>query len=206
MGLGYLVGGLPFGLLVGRIARNVDLRAHGSGRTGATNALRTLGPRAAAVVLVLDLAKGIAAVLVARLLLGAQGREAAEWAAAAAGSAAVLGHVYSPFIGFRGGRGVATTAGGLLALAPLALAIVVPVVLLVAWRSRYMSLASVLGASLAPVVTGALVVIGRGEAADVGYALVAGAIVLIAHRDNIARLRSGTERKIGDREGATRGA
>lgn len=198
-GVGYAVGGLPFGLLIGRISRNVDLRQHGSGRTGATNALRTLGPAAAAAVLVLDLVKGLAAVSIARLLLAAAGPEAAEWGGAAAGAAAVLGHVYSPFIGFRGGRGVATTTGALLALAPWAVLVVAPVVLLIAWRSRLMSLASLCGAALAPVVTAALSAIARAEPPDVAYTVVAGGVVFLAHRDNIARLRAGTERRIGER-------
>ena len=198
-GVGYVIGGLPFGLLIGRFFAKVDLREHGSGRTGATNALRTLGPAAAAAVLVLDLLKGVVAVALARLLLAGAGDEVAEWAAAAAGAAAVLGHVYSPFIGFRGGRGVATTTGGLLALVPWSVLVLTPIVLLVAWRTRFMSLASLIGAALAPVIVAGLTAIGRAELADVGYAVAAGAIIFLAHRDNITRLRAGSERRIGER-------
>ena len=113
---GYLIGAVPFGVLVGRVA-GVDPRLAGSGRTGATNLLRTVGPAGAIAVLVLDVLKGVAAVLLAAWLYRGSG---AGWIAAASGVAAIIGHIRSVFIGFRGGRGVATAAGGMLALAPLA--------------------------------------------------------------------------------------
>ena len=197
--LGYLLGAIPTGLIVGRVARGIDLRQHGSGRTGTTNALRTLGPAAAVTVLVLDLAKGVGAVLLGRLL-GAGGGEPGEWIAAAAGVGAVLGHVLSVFLGFRGGRGVATTAGALLALAPLALAIVAPPVLAIMWLSRFVSLGSMIGAVAAPVVVGVLVAVDRAGVPALAYALASSSVVLVAHRDNLARLRAGTERRIGQRE------
>ncbi len=195
---GYLLGAVPFGLLVGRLAGNVDLRDLGSRRTGATNATRTLGLRWGAVVLLLDIAKGIGAVLLARLLFrdGAVG----EWAAATAGLAAVVGHNWSVFMAFRGGRGVATTGGGLLALAPLAVLAVVPVMLAIVWRTRYVSAASLAGAAGAMVVTAVLAITGLGTWPAVAYAVAAGSLVISSHGDNIARLRAGTERRIGERE------
>ena len=199
--LGYLLGALPFGLLVARVAGNVDLRRHGSGRTGTTNVLRTLGPVAAAAVFVLDLGKGVVPVVVARLLLAPGGGTAlGEWGAPAAGIGAVVGHIFSAFIGFRGGRGVATTIGALLALAPLAVAIIAPPVLVIMWRSRYVSLGSICGAVLAPLVVTPLAVLGLASPPAVVYAAVAGVLVLVAHRDNVGRLLAGTERKIGQRE------
>ena len=198
--LGYLLGALPFGLLVARVAGNVDLRRHGSGRTGTTNVLRTLGPSPAAAVFILDLAKGLVPVIVARALLSAGGPTLAEWGAAAAGIGAVVGHIYSAFIGFRGGRGVATTIGALLALAPLAVAIIAPPVLAIMWRSRYVSLGSICGAVLAPLVVTPLAVLSLVSPPAVVYAAVAGVLVLVAHRDNVGRLLAGTERKIGQRE------
>ena len=118
IGLAYLIGAIPFGILAGRLAGGVDLRQHGSRRTGTTNALRTLGLGWAAAVFVLDVAKGAVAVLLAQALYQAGPAGSPEWVAAAAGVAAVVGHNWSVFIGFGGGRGVATSAGGLLVISP----------------------------------------------------------------------------------------
>lgn len=194
---GYLLGAIPIGLIVGRIVGDVDPRDHGSRRTGATNVTRALGMRWGAVVLLLDIGKGLAAVLLARLLF--EGDDA-EWVAAAAGFAAVIGHNWSVFIGFAGGRGVATTGGGLLALAPLAVAAVVPLMLLIVWLTRYVSAASLAGAAGAMVATALLAWSGAGSWPAFGYALLAGSLVIASHRDNIARLRAGTERRLGERE------
>ena len=202
---GYLVGAIPVGLLIGRFTRGIDLREHGSRRTGTTNALRTLGPGAAALVLVLDIAKGVVAVLAARAILTAGPPGSPDWVAAAAGTAAVAGHIWSVFIRMTGGRGVATSAGGLGAMSPLGLAILAPIVALVVWRSRYVSLGSVLGAVLAPLITAVLAVLHLVSWAAVGYALAAGALVLWAHADNIQRLRSGTERRLGQAPEITSG-
>ena len=205
--LGYLLGGLPFGLLVGRLTRDVDLREHGSGRIGTTNALRTLGPRAAGLVLALDAGKGLLAAVGARAVLPfltGPDAQAAESAAATASAAAVLGHIYSPFIGFRGGRGVATTAGGLLGLVPAALLVVAPATLLIMWRSRYVSLGSVVGAVLMVIVVAALVVAHLAAPPHLAFAGAAACLVVVAHRDNIARLRAGTERRLGEPATAAR--
>lgn len=197
---GYLLGALPFGLMLGRMTRGIDIRDYGSHRTGATNALRTLGSRTAALVFMLDVAKGVAAVLIAYALYEAGPPGSPHWVAAAAGFAAVVGHIWSVFIRFTGGRGVATSSGALGALVPLALLILAPIVLLVVWRSRYVSLGSVTGSLLSPVVVGVLAVIGWAPWAAVAYALAAGLLVTWAHSDNIRRLRDGTERKIGQKE------
>ncbi|MEA2652089.1 MAG: acyl phosphate:glycerol-3-phosphate acyltransferase [Chloroflexota bacterium] len=196
--LGYLLGAIPFGLIIGRLTKGIDLREYGSHRTGATNALRTLGTPAAAAVFVLDLAKGVAAVLLARTLFG--GDPMVEWAAAAAGVAAIVGHNWSVFIGFTGGRGVATSAGALGAMSPWAIVIVAPIVLLTIWRSRYVSLGSVTGALGAPIITAALATIGAASVPAIAYTLASGLLVTMAHADNIGRLRAGTERKIGQKE------
>ena len=192
---GYLLGAIPSGVIVGRL-RGVDPRGAGSGRTGATNAMRTLGTGLAAVVALADLAKGVGAVLIGGWVAGTLGGPDA-WGAAVAGVAAVLGHVRSVFIGFAGGRGVATGAGAMLVLAPLAVVAAVPVMLLAVWRTRYVSLGSVLGALTVAAVTLILQAIGMVDvAATVAAALIA-AVVVAAHADNIERLRAGTERKIG---------
>jgi glycerol-3-phosphate acyltransferase PlsY len=196
--LGYLLGAIPFGLIIGRLTKGIDLREYGSHRTGATNALRTLGTPAAAAVFVLDVAKGMAAVLLARTLFA--GDPMVEWAAAAAGVAAIVGHNWSVFIGFTGGRGVATSAGALGAMSPWTILIVAPIVLLTIWRSRYVSLGSVTGALGAPIITAALAMIGAASIPAIACALASGLLVTVAHADNIGRLRAGTERKIGQKE------
>jgi len=195
--IGYLLGALPIGLLVGRLSGGVDPRQHGSGRTGATNVLRILGPAAAAAVALLDLGKGVAAVLLVRWLYQAGPAGSPEWVAAAAGLAAVIGHVRSVFIGFTGGRGMATFTGAMLATLPLVVAILLPVFLVVVWRWRFVSLGSVLVAVLAPVVAGILSLAGQASPAPFALAAGGAAVVTLAHRDNIARLRAGTERRLG---------
>jgi glycerol-3-phosphate acyltransferase PlsY len=196
--LGYLLGAIPFGLIVGRITRGIDLRDYGSHRTGATNALRTLGLRAAALVFLLDVGKGVAAVLRARLL--AADAPLVEGAAPAAGFAAIVGHNWSVFIRFTGGRGVATSAGGLGAMSPWTILILAPIVVGLIWRTRYVSLGSITGGLLAPVITAGLWAVGAASVPAIAYAAASGLLVTAAHGDNIARLRAGTERKIGQKE------
>jgi glycerol-3-phosphate acyltransferase PlsY len=187
---GYLIGAIPSGVLVGRL-RGVDPRDSGSGRTGTTNAIRTLGPGLAAAVAVLDVAKGVAAVLVANAI------GPGPWAGALAGVAAVVGHVKSVFIGFHGGRGVATGAGAMVVLAPLGVLVAVPELLLLIATTRLVSLASLSAAITVMLVTGFLVVIGWvGVEAVVAATLIA-AVVIVAHVDNIQRLLAGTERRFG---------
>jgi glycerol-3-phosphate acyltransferase PlsY len=202
--IGYLLGAIPFGLIIGRVAGGVDLRRYGSGRTGATNALRTIGARGAALVFVLDFAKGLVAVLLVRWLWGGDASWG-EWVAAAAGFAAIVGHIWSVFIRFTGGRGVATSTGALSGMAPWSLIVLAPLVVLIIWRWRYVSLGSVSGALLAPIVVAVLFVAGLASAAAIIYALAAGLLVTVAHADNIARLRAGTERKLGQKVAATDG-
>lgn len=196
--IGYLLGAIPFGLIIGRLTRGIDLREFGSHRTGATNALRTLGLPAAALVFLLDVGKGIAAVVAARLLF--PGDPLVEWAAAVAGFAAIVGHNWSVFIRFTGGRGVATSAGALGAMSPWTILVIAPIVIGLIWRTRYVSLGSITGGLLAPVITGALWLGGLASVPAIVYALASGLLVTAAHADNIARLRAGTERRIGHSE------
>ncbi|MEX0626217.1 MAG: glycerol-3-phosphate acyltransferase [Chloroflexota bacterium] len=195
--LGYLIGALPFGLVIGRMAGGVDLREHGSGRIGATNALRTVGLAGAALTFLLDLAKGAVAVLLVGWMYLAGPPGSPPWVAAAVGIAAVAGHIRSVFIGFRGGRGVATFIGTMLVTAPWAVAIVLPLGALIVWRSRLVSLGSLTGTVLAPVVTTGLVLLGQATWAAVALAVSGAMLVTAAHGDNIARLRAGTERRLG---------
>ena len=194
--LGYLLGAIPTGTIVGR-SRGVDLTAVGSGRTGTTNALRALGPGAAAVVLVGDLGKGAAAVLVARAL-----GDGAAWPQVIAATAAIVGHSYSPFIGFRGGRGVVTGVGGLVCVWPVgpwaALASAV-IFFATVGLTRYVSLGSLSGAMAAGLVVIGLVIFADLPTAYLVYGLLVPLFIFVSHRDNIRRLLHGTERKLGEK-------
>ncbi|MCC6304376.1 MAG: glycerol-3-phosphate 1-O-acyltransferase PlsY [Rhodobacteraceae bacterium] len=184
---GYLAGSVPFGVLVARALGLGDLRRIGSGNIGATNVLRTGHRGAALATLLLDAAKGAAAVLAARALL-------AEDAAQAAGAAAFLGHLFPVWLSFRGGKGVATFLGLLLALAwPVGLGACATWAA-VAASFRISSLAALAAAASAPVWALAL---GRGETAALAAALAL--LVWIRHRANLARLMAGTEPRIGGR-------
>lgn len=190
--LGLLAGSIPFGYLAGRTLQGIDLRNVGSGGTGATNVLRTLGTKASVTVLVLDFLKGLLPVLTARWL----GLDA-SWVGAVA-VATVVGHCWSPFIGFKGGKGVATGGAAAIALFPPIL-LVVPVVLLIIWQTRYVSLGSLMGAVLAVVLAVGFAAVGQlAWAYAIAIAFIA-AIIMFRHRENIARLRSGSERKLGQK-------
>lgn len=188
---GYLIGGIPFGLMVGRLAGVRDVREYGSGKTGFTNSLRTLGIKWAVLVVVGDIAKGAAAVLVGRLLLDE------PWAAALAGVAAVLGHIYPVYAGFRGGRGVSTAFGAFLAVSPPAALAVVTFSLAVLYLFRYASLMSVVGVFVGFVVVVALVLAGNLASPYAVFAVGTMLAVEISHRGNIRRLLAGTEPKLG---------
>ncbi len=189
--LGYLLGSIPSGLLAGRLAKGIDIREYGSGGTGFTNVLRTVGPRWGAAVLVADLAKGALPVVVARLVSDE------PYVQTVAGLAAAVGHNWPVFAGFRGGKGVATSFGAALAMNPVAAAALIPVGLGLVAVTRMMSVMSV---GMAPVL--ALVFIGLAAAgvhpwAYAVYAVVAAAILEVQHRENIRRLLAGTEPKLG---------
>jgi len=184
LALGYLLGSVPFGLIITRLAGAGDLRAIGSGNIGATNVLRTGRKGLAAMTLLLDLLKGLAAVLIAARLWP-------DYAPLAA-LGAFLGHCFPIWLGFRGGKGVATAAGVAFGLAwPVGLAYAVTWIGLLA-IVRVSSVAGMSAAVVAPLTALAL---GRTEAALV-LAVIA-ALVVFQHRENIGRLRAGTEPKIG---------
>lgn len=200
---GYLLGAVPSGVLVGRV-RGIDPRGAGSGRIGTTNALRTLGVAGAVAVLAMDVAKGAAAALAGGAIGEAMGA-GWSWPAAVAGVASVVGHVRSLFIGFGGGRGVATGAGALAVLAPLSLAAAIPIFAVVVWRTRYVSLGSIAAALTAAAVVAALVWSTDLDASALLAAVAIAAIVVISHTDNIERLRAGRERRLGEHEAPSGG-
>ncbi len=186
----YLVGAVPIGFLVARAFGVGDIRRHGSGTIGATNVLRTLGRVPAIMTLLGDIGKGYAAVALAAHLGGG-----VPAVTAAGAVAAVAGNCWSVFLGFRGGKGVATGLGALLPLTPLATLAALPVFVAVAGTTRFVSLASMLSAACVPL--GALAL--GGPRPYVLGALAVAAVVIVRHRENIARLRAGTERRLGER-------
>jgi len=188
----FLIGAIPWGYVAGKASRGIDLRTVGSGGTGATNVLRTLGPRASALVAVLDVLKGVLPVAFARAV-GFDG----AWVAAAA-VAAVAGHCWSPFIGFKGGKGVATGAGAAIALFPQVL-LIVPVMALVVWTTKYVSLGSLTAAGLATLLAVAYAAAGILEWVSAVAILGISGIIAIRHEGNIRRLLNGNERRIGQK-------
>jgi glycerol-3-phosphate acyltransferase PlsY len=185
----YVIGSLPLGWIVVRAATGVDLRRTGSGNVGATNAWRSSSPVLGGAVALMDVLKGVAAVLLARRL--APVHSALAWQAAAAVGATV-GHVAPVWLAFRGGRGVATAAGAFLVVAPAACGLAVAVFAAVVWWTRYVSLGS-----LAAAVTLGAVALARAPRVVALAALAVAGLIVVTHRDNIGRLRAGTEPRLG---------
>lgn len=189
--IGYGLGSIPVGLIVGRVARGIDIREYGSGKTGFTNVVRTVGARWGVVALLGDLAKGAVPVLISFAI--------ADDALVhmTAGLAAAIGHDWPVFAGFRGGRGVATSYGVALVMNPIASAALLPVAAVVVGATRIMSLMSV---GLAPVLAAVFVVLAALDVHPWPYAIyaaVAAAIIVVLHRENIERIIAGTEPRIG---------
>jgi acyl phosphate:glycerol-3-phosphate acyltransferase len=184
----YLVGAVPIGWLVARAFGVSDIRRHGSGTIGATNVLRTLGRLPAILTLLADVGKGYLAVMVGAGLGGGD-----PVVVAASTVAAVIGNCWSVFLGFRGGKGVATGLGALLPTVPLATLAALPVFVAVVATTRYVSLGSLLAAACVPL--GAVML--RYPASYAVAALAVAGIVIARHHANIARLRAGTESRLG---------
>jgi len=184
---GYLLGSVPFGILVGRLLFGVDPRTVGSGNIGTANAMRAFGRFGAALVLVGDAAKGAVPTFVAMHLL------ADPFSVAAVGLAAVVGHNWSIFLRLRGGKGVATTLGVIIVLSLPAAAVFGAVWIATAAIVRYASVASMLGSAAVPVA----LFFEHDPAPFVWYGIIAAALVVWRHRDNLRRLAAGTEHKIG---------
>lgn len=185
----YLIGSIPFALLLARRWGTVDLRRIGSGNLGAANVLRASGVTAGVLVAVLDIAKGAASVLLAERL-GEGGRMPAV-----AGFAAIIGHVYPVWLRLRGGKGVATACGVFSVLTPLAVLPALGVFFLSIGITKYISVGSVVASVALPAIAYAT----GSPGPAVGAAIAASALIVFRHRSNLARLRDGTERRIGAR-------
>ena len=203
--LGYLLGSIPFGVLASKRMAKVDVRQYGSGKMGATNVLRTAGKKAAIAVVALDIVKGVLAVVFAGLIVGdgylvvgnvAFGTLVAQVLAALA---AIAGHIWPVFLRFRGGRGVATFLGGLVALCPPAAIFGGEILVIGAGLTRYASVGSIAGAVGTYAILVPLTIFNGFPIEYLVYALVGTVIIIVMHRDNIARLISGKERRLGER-------
>lgn len=192
----YLIGSIPVGIIVCKVIGGVDPRDLGSGSMGATNVLRTVGKKAAALVLALDFAKGVVVIGLALLIAGN-----AYLLQALAGTLVIIGHTWPVFAGFKGGKGIATGWGVILVLSPIA-AVATLIGLAIALLTKYVSLGSIIGASLGVGVLIALSVINvpieivNAPIEYLAFAIPAVALILFSHRENMTRLRRGTENRL----------
>lgn len=203
--LGYLLGSIPFGLLIARRKAKIDIRQYGSGKVGMTNVLRTAGVKAAAATLVLDLIKGVLAVLFAGLIVSGEYPSVGHFsfevllAQVLAALAAIAGHNWSVFLKFRGGRGVATFFGGLAALCLPAAVFGFVILTVVMALTRYASLGSLAGTVSTYIILIPLMIVQGYPFEYLAYTLTGTMIIAFMHRGNIIRLLSGTERRLGEK-------
>jgi acyl phosphate:glycerol-3-phosphate acyltransferase len=210
--LGYLLGSIPFGLLIGKAFAGKDIRQVGSGKIGMTNVMRAAGKKAAALSLILDMAKSAFAVLCAHLIFSNSYARSIgvtmaveEGAMVLAALAAIAGHTWSVFLKFKGGRGVGTFIGGLLVMYWQAAVIGGGLMILIGIRTKYMSMGSIIGAVTAFILLMSFSVLGItffGPVPDfvyVLYAMIGAIFIYVVHKDNVARLYNGTERRIDDK-------
>jgi len=201
----YLLGSIPFGLIISKLKGGIDLRQHGSGRTGATNVMRTAGTKLGFLTMGLDVVKATVAVMLATVILRGSGGLVSvagvsiHWqqiGQVVAGMAAVIGHNWPVFAKFKGGRGVTAYFGTLFAIYPPAGIFGAQVVAIAALRSRHMSLGSILGASAALCLMVPLVILYNFPVIYLAYSLAVVALLIVQHQGNIKRLRQGTERRL----------
>jgi glycerol-3-phosphate acyltransferase PlsY len=190
----YLLGSIPFGLILVRVVRGEDVRQTGSGNIGATNVARSGGAALGITTLVLDALKGYLAVAIAEMMSRRSGRDF-EFAAAIAALCAILGHVFPIWLKFRGGKGVATAVGAFVGLAPRAVLVVFAVFLVIVLIFRYVSLGSVIASALFPVLVFFLYR-GRSSPAGLAVMLSASLLIILKHKANIRRLLNGTENRL----------
>lgn len=203
--IGYLLGSIPFGLIVSKRRAKIDIRQYGSGKTGGTNVLRTLGRKAFLMVAFLDISKGALAVVFAGLIVGKEylivGNSGLGliFAQVIAALAAMAGHIWPVFVKFKGGRGVATFLGGLIALCPVAGLFGGEALIIGAGLSGFASLGSIIGVVGAYTILVPLTIIYGFPIEYLGYVMIGTLLILFVHRDNIKRLLAGKERKLNQK-------
>ena len=188
--ISYLLGAIPFALVVGKVFFNTDVRQHGSGNPGATNTLRVLGAKAGLSVLLLDIGKGVAAVLLAKYL--SSGSLPLQDRMTIAGALAVAGHIFSPFLAFKGGKGVATTTGVICSLHPTLAIWVVATFIAVLYASKYVSLASITSAFVFTIL---MLFWHSDSLIEIFFAIGITLLIVIKHKENIIRLIRGKENR-----------
>lgn len=191
----YLVGALPSGLIVGRVLRGVDIRNYGSGATGATNVYRTLGRVPAALVLIIDFLKGALPVLATRIVASVLDVGAPNLLEAVAGIVVIAGHTWPIYVGFKGGKGIATGVGALTVISPIAAAVALISLPIIA-ATRYVSLGALIGAGVSIPATAALAIFWGWPFEHILFTVVGCAMILFRHSSNINRLLDGTERRV----------
>lgn len=185
----YFLGNIATSYIVSKRAAKIDIRKHGSGNAGATNVLRVLGVRAAAITFAGDALKGAAAVILGRYLGG-------DYGAVLAGLFVVIGHNWPILLKFKGGKGVAATIGSMLAINPLVVLIVIIIGVTILITTKYVSLASITGMIIFPI----FMIILKQPAEYIAYSFLIAAIAIYRHRTNITRLMKGTELKLGQKQ------
>lgn len=203
--IAYLLGSIPFGLLITKLKSGKDVRQYGSGKIGTTNVLRTAGKKIASLVAILDISKGALAVVFAGLIFGRDYLVIGDFALGLlvvqviAALAAIAGHNWSVFLKFKGGRGVATFFGGMVALCPVAALFGGEILIIGAGLTRFVSLGSIAGVLGAYTILIPLTIVNGFPIEYLVYALIGAIIIVVVHRDNIGRLMAGKERKLGER-------
>ncbi len=203
--LGYLIGSIPFGLVIGRLKKGIDIREYGSGNIGFTNVLRTVGVKAGIVTLIADIAKGAVPAVLGGIIIGSSTSEVGgltfddQGGQVVGAIAAIIGHNWSVYLKFGGGKGVDTSLGGLLAMSPIAGGICLAIGVGTIAISRYVSLGSMIGGCCSIIVLAPMVFAEYAPPEYLVYAVVVAVLIIMRHRDNIQNLRAGTERKIGQK-------
>ncbi len=187
--IAYLLGSINSAILVGRLSRNIDIRKHGSGNAGATNVLRTIGKKAAILVLVVDVLKGIVGVLIGANIAGDNGM-------LLAGAGAIIGHNYPLYFGFKGGKGILTSAAVIFMLNWKIGIVLLIIALIIMTITRYVSLGSIIASAIYPI---AVILIDRKSTTYVIFSIFVAILAIYRHKSNIIKLLSGTESKLGSK-------
>ena len=203
--IGYLLGSIPFGLIISKYKAKIDIRQYGSGKIGGTNVLRTLGKKAFLLVVLLDISKGALAVVFAGIIFGQEYIVVGSsglgllFAQVIAALAAITGHIWPIFLKFKGGRGVATFIGGLIALCPVAGLFGGEALIIGAGLSGFASLGSIIGVVGAYAILIPLTIMNGYPIEYLGYVLIGTLLIIFVHRGNIKRLLSGKERRLNQK-------